>query len=614
MKVIYFHKLFFAFVCLLVNTICAQVNTLYIDSSFTEINLSEIGNRYSINKAVSIDEAYKNSLEFKSVNKKFAFYDINEDYGFLSFSLTNPDKTKKHLVIEVYNSLLNEIRFYEKQNDAFVLINEAGTDFPFHNRLVNDRNFLYPVALNPGQSRSFIFEFKKSKISIVVPAKIATVEVFQKQNKLQYLCIGLYYGLCLISIIIGLYIFFLLKKYLYLLYACYIVCLGLYLFSYLGLFFQFFSSNDAFYNKYIHVFFAISSVVLFILFSIKVLNAKTIAPKLTRFLTAFLIITIVIRFGELYLPKSLFIVLKTYIIKFWYMSFFVMNFILILLTLKSYKHQKKITAFYGIAYSFVGLATIITILNLSTGKVNAFIDGLPVIFYASFLEIIFLTLTIIFMVKEIYDERNTLSEKIVIEEKKNLTAFIKGEDQERKRISKELHDSIGSQLSYLKRVVSDNFKNNAVNDTIDTICNDVRNLSHEISPSDLKLVGFENAISDLAHNLSTQTSLTVGFSSYNFPKKLDENIETQLYRVLQEALNNILRHADAKHINVQLIGHSSYATITIEDDGKGFNPKKLEMGLGLKNMNSRIDQVGGKLDVDSKINKGTSILITIPFK
>ncbi|MCB0382078.1 MAG: hypothetical protein KDD05_01885 [Psychroserpens sp.] len=614
MKVIYFHNLLLVFFGLIVNTICAQVDTLYIDSSFTELNLSKIGNRYSSKSAIPIDDAYKNSLKFKSANKHFAFYNIDEDFGFFSFSVTNSNTKEQHLIIEVYNALLNEIRFYEKQHDAFVLINEAGTDFPFHNRLKNDRNFVYPVTLNSGESKSFIFEFKKNKISIVVPVKIATADVFQNQNKLQYWCIGIYYGLCIISIIIGLYVFFLLKKYLYLLYAGYIVSLGLYLFSYLGLFFQFFYSNQAFYNKYIHVFFAVSSVVLFILFSVKVLNAKRIAPKLTTFLIGFLMVTIVIRFGELYLSKSIFAIVKTFIIKFWYLSFFIMNFILILLTLKSYKHQKKITAFYSIAYSFVGVATIITIVNLSTGKVNAFFYGLPIIFYASFLEIIFLTFTIIFMVKEIYDERNSLSEKIVIEEKKNLTAFIKGEDQERRRISNELHDNIGSQLSYLKRVVADNYKNTAINETIDAICNDVRNLSHEISPSDLKLVGFENAISDLANNLSSQTSLMVGFSSYNFPNKLDENIETQLYRVIQEALTNILRHADAKHIELQLIGHRTYATITIEDDGKGFNPNTQESGLGLKNMNSRIKQIGGQLEIDSKINKGTSLIITIPFK
>jgi signal transduction histidine kinase len=255
----------------------------------------------------------------------------------------------------------------------------------------------------------------------------------------------------------------------------------------------------------------------------------------------------------------------------------------------------------------------LTILYHSYGLINTTFFGLPLVFYSSFLEILFLTSTVVLMVKNIYDERNALSEKLVLEERKNLTAFIKGEDQERKRISRELHDNIGSQLSYLKRFVSDKFNNNAVNEAIDAICSDVRNLSHEISPSDLKLIGFKNAISDLARDLSSQTSMSIDFNSYKFPEKLQDNTEIQLYRVVQEALNNVLKHAAASCIDIQLIGHGSFATMAIEDDGKGFDLNIQKEGIGLKNIILRVTQIGGKLELDSKPNKGTSLLITFPL-
>lgn len=257
------------------------------------------------------------------------------------------------------------------------------------------------------------------------------------------------------------------------------------------------------------------------------------------------------------------------------------------------------------------IGTFASILYHAYGLVNTYVYDLPLLFYSSFLEILLLTFTVVLMVKDIYDERNILSEKIVIEEKKNLTAFIKGEDQERKRISKELHDNIGSQLSYLKRFVSDKFKDEEVTETIDSICNDVRNLSHDISPSDLKIVGFKNAVEDLSKNLSSQTILDVDFSSYHFPEILEDDIATQLYRVVQEAFNNIIKHADAKHVDIQLIGHKESFSISIEDDGKGFDLKAIEQGLGLKNMRSRIQQINGSFSIDSKIKSGTSLLITI---
>jgi len=598
--------------CITSQLIFAQIDTLYIDEGFKQANLIEISNRFSSDSDISINEAYENSLVFKNENKRFGFFDINEDFGFLSFSISNNSSLQKQLVLEIYNSLLNEVSLFEKTESSFLLINKAGTDFPFLARMKNDRNFLYPLKIKKGETKTYIFRFNKNKISIVVPAKIWDEDVFQKQNRYQYLIIGLYYGFCLISIIISLYIFYVLRKGLYVLYALYIVFLGLYLFSYLGLFFQYFHFNDEYYNKYIHVFFASSSLILFAFFAIKILKTKTHSPKLTKFITSFLVITIIVRFSELYIPNSLFLEIKAFVIRFWYLSFIIANAILIVLTIKSYRIQKRITVFFAISYSFMGLGTIITIINLSTGKINAFLQGLPILFYTSFLEIVFLTFTIIFMIKEIYDERNLLSDKIVLQQKSFLNAFMQGEERERGRISKELHDNIGSKLSYLKFFVSDVFKNERVNDTIDAICNDVRSLSHEIAPSDLMLLGFETSVSELSDTISSQSLLSVHFNSYSFPKKLDNNVATQLYRVTQEAFNNIVKHASAQNVFVQLMGHENTITLSIEDDGIGFNSKTNSSGIGLKNMASRIEQIGGSISIDSQLNKGTTILITVP--
>jgi signal transduction histidine kinase len=614
MKVNYFHKILILWsACFTINMLCAQNDTLFIDNTFNKIDLIKISNRYSTNTSLSITEAYERSFSFKNRSEKFAFFDVDEDYGFLTFSISNKTSSNQKLVIEIYNALINKIAFYEKNNASFTLINESGTDFPFLSRLINDRNFLYPILLKPNETKSYVFQFVKSKISIVVPAKIWKESAFLKQNNLQYLIIGLYLGFCIISILISLYTFTILRKSLYILYAFYIISLGFYLSSYLGLYFQFLASTHDYYNKYIHVFFTVSSLALFILFALKVLNTKQHAPKLNKFLIAFLIVTIVVRFSEFILPKAFFIEIKSVVIRFWYLSIIIMNIIMVLLVVKSYKYQKKVTLFFAFAYSFLGLGSIVTIINLATGYINAFYYGLPIIFYASFLEIIFLTFTIIFMVKEIYEDRNVLSKQLVHQQKQFLSAFIKGEEKERDRIGKELHDNIGSKLSYLKRFVYEKFKDSEVDTFVDDLCNDVRNLSHEISQSELKLVGLVSALSELAQNYSSGTNLNVEFNSYYPPKNISKNISNNLFRIVQEALNNIIKHAEASHVDIQLIGHRKNITIAIEDDGKGFNPNTKKEGLGIKNMISRAQQLNGELSIDSKINFGTSILIIVPL-
>ena len=381
------------------------------------------------------------------------------------------------------------------------------------------------------------------------------------------------------------------------------------------MFSQLFLGPSDYFSKYKHyVLFSEISMLLFVVFSQKILEARTHMPKLKKAVDILLVLLVSIRLLIHFVFKDTFETYISIFMNLWYGIFIVLSLLIAVEIILYFKTNFKRSSLFAFAYFFMIAGTCVTILYHSYGVLNTMIYGLPLIFYSSFFEIIFLTFTVIFMVKDVYDERNDLSEKLIIEEKKNLTAFIKGEDKERKRISKELHDNIGSQLGYLKRFVSDKFKDEKINNAIDTICNDVRTLSHEISPSDLDFVGLENAVSDLAKNLSYQTSLQVNFNSFNFPKHLSEETETQLYRIIQEALNNIFKHANAKHIDIQFIGHPDSANISIEDDGKGIGTINNEEGLGIKNMKSRTQQVGGTIEIDSNTNKGTSIIITIPIR
>ena len=590
----------------------AQIDTLFINDNFESINLKNIAGYVNSSENLALDEIKKSDLNFVNKNKQYILINIEHDYGVVLFCVANKSKKKQDLIVEINNALINDILFFEKKIDSFKLLNKTGTDYIFNSRPINDRLFLYPISLQPNETSTYAFRFKNTKISLLIPATIWNKNQYEKHNKTQYLIIGVYYGLSFLSILLGLYMFILLRKKMYLLYVFYILSLGLYLFTYLGLYFQYVIDESHFFNKYIYVLFTVTTMVLFVLFSKKILHANEHSPKTSKFLNYILIIAIALRFGDFVLPDSVFSSLKPTIMRLWYLTFFIINFGLIFLIIKSYKHQKRITLFYGIAFSFISIGTITTVISITTGTIKSYFLGLPIIFYSSFFEMGFLTFTIILFVKDIYTERNKLSEKIAVQQKQFLNAFMKGEDRERKRISKELHDNIGSKLGYLKRLVSDKFNDDSTNNTIDSICDDVRNLSHDISPSELKLVGLESAVSDLSKQISTQTSLNVDFYSYHFPDNLNEETSTQLYRIIQEAFNNIIKHAEAKNIDLQLVGHENYATINIEDDGIGFDTSNKKRGLGLKNMTSRAQQLNGTLSIDSQPTIGTSLLITFP--
>lgn len=596
------NKLFFLFIFLAGSYFgAAQIDTLFIDQHFTSRNLKPFS---EINKN-------HNGKGFDSRN--YFYFSFENEYNTIDFTVKNKLAESKNLIVELTNALIKEVTFYKNEKGDLTPLFITGIEHPISSKAIEHRHFCFPIKLNAHETATYTIKLKKeSGKPLVTSASIKTEKHFIKQGFIQQFVIGSYYGISLLSVIFSLSVYYFIRKATYIIYAGYVVFLGLFISSYIGVFSQIFLNEGSILNKYTHyALFSEISMLLFVVFSQKILEAKTFMPKLKRLMDALLISVVSIRLLIHFFLTNLFENYVAVFMKIWYVLFLIMLSVITAQIIIYFRRKNTHTSFFAMAYVFMIIGTLATILYHSYGLLNTLFYGLPIIFYSSYLEILFLTFTVVFMVKDIYDERNILSKKIVIQEKKNLNAFIKGEDQERKRIGKELHDNIGSQLSYLKRFVSDKFKDQNVNETIDAICHDVRNLSHEISPSNLKIVGFELAVKELAETLSNQTTLNIDFYSHHFPENIEDDISTQLYRVVQEALNNIIKHADAHQIEIQLLGHDNLISITIEDDGKGFNLQEDATGLGLKNMHSRIQQIGGNFSLDSQKNKGTAILITL---
>jgi signal transduction histidine kinase len=205
-----------------------------------------------------------------------------------------------------------------------------------------------------------------------------------------------------------------------------------------------------------------------------------------------------------------------------------------------------------------------------------------------------------------------------------LNSMIEGQEAERLRIANDLHDSLGGLLSTVKAHFTTIQKEieqleqlnitKKTNDLIDEACIEVRRISHNMMPHALSISGIEGAVTDLGEQLNEQgfqTSVEIN----NLPKNMEETKKIMIYRLIQEIISNITKHADAKSILIQLIGHNNEVNLIIEDDGKGFNYSEAfkKSGLGLKSINSRVEFLDGTIDWDSKLNNGTSITINIPL-
>jgi two-component system, NarL family, sensor kinase len=197
-----------------------------------------------------------------------------------------------------------------------------------------------------------------------------------------------------------------------------------------------------------------------------------------------------------------------------------------------------------------------------------------------------------------------------------MQSMIEGQEAERTRIARDLHDGVGGLLTSLQaytQTLAAHAPQPIYNETTDLLniaCEEVRRVSHNLVPLALSTYGLEVAIEDLGRNLEkAQIKPTVYI--HDLPHNLTETTQITIYRIIQELIQNIIKHSKATEALIQIIGQPEIIHITVEDNGVGFSPDS-KGGLGMKSIESRTTYLNGKLSVDSEVNKGTTITIEIP--
>lgn len=199
-------------------------------------------------------------------------------------------------------------------------------------------------------------------------------------------------------------------------------------------------------------------------------------------------------------------------------------------------------------------------------------------------------------------------------------ALLEGETAERARLSKDLHDGIGGLLSLTKHKIA-NMKGNltipeehvgSFNSAIEMLnssIKELRRVAHNLMPESLMRYGLNSAIKDFCGNVDKTQ-----YHFYGSDKRVDDKLEMASFRIVSELVNNALKHANANNINVQLVQEEDRISITVQDDGCGFDPKTIDPGKsgGYHNVESRVVSFGGRLDILSSPEKGTEV--TVEFK
>lgn len=539
-------------------------------------------------------------------------FGYNDSIFWLIVPFKNVSQLKDEYRIEIQNPHIDQLQAYcLRENQIEVLGNETGDNFSFNSRYLSHRNFVWPITARGAGDFTLIVRVKKRNSSLNIPVYLWLSKDHAnhsaKMNIFFGLCFGMMFVVALYSLIAG----FFLKRKIYFIYFTFIISAIIFLATAEGLSFQFLYPNLANFNSLFRVIINATATVMLILFSREFLTTKKYTPQIDQVL---LYVCIIIIIGLLSTPffSTFFLEHSLIVVPIALTLSLTGNIACFMAAIISYGQQKRIASFYLAAYFITFFSAIISIM-----EDFGWIEKLPFnpLLTGVLIEIIVFSVGLTYLMKNIYDERNDLTLKETRHQKEMMQAYVQGIEKERERIAGELHDDIGSRLGNLRRLASQPKQENFeyIEKHIESLSDDVRNLSHQLSPPAMHYEGLTQMVTALISDLQKSTSTELSLQCYDVPEKLSEEVVRQTYRIIQEALNNVIKHAQASQADIQLFGHEHEFVITIEDNGKGFVVAGTKKGLGLAQMYARTEALGGMLEITSVVDQGTQLMITIPI-
>lgn len=562
------------------------------------------------------------------------------DYGFTDANVwakLDYISNNNSYILRIENTAIYYVEYYILNSKGNIIKKGKTGIYVSHQFWEIDHHFP-SLELPVTKNEIYTLIFKASSIeTLALNMSLKTLRESFDETYLNQFLAGIYYGMIIIMVLYNLFVFISLKEKSYLYYILYIstTCVGQ--FNIEGRFFMYVSPN----NPEFSIFVAVLCFGLILIFAQLFIRSFIPEKYITKwqknlFNLSFLICLISILFGTflqfdialhllyfntllLFLPLLFFTIYRSY-----FLGFLAARFLLVGWT----------SVIFG---ALIFTLSAFSILNYSIWSVNSFLIG-------TVIEVLFLSfalgdrITILRQEKDIavhktivqLQENTNLLSQLNIEQKNTLTAFIKGEERERTRLAKELHDSLGQILAVIKIQANSflvdltkneflkKYENSIINlnNQIDEACVETRNISYNLIPILVQEYGLHQAMEELIrkHN-EINKKINIKIIYNNLTYNISKDTELIIYRVVQESISNITKHSQASEAYIQLLEDEKKLYITIEDNGIGFDVQNSNAlkGMGLENMRSRVEYLNGKFFIESDLNKGTHILLEIPI-
>lgn len=560
----------------------------------------------SIKQADSAYHFFLNHPEKISRQKDPFIGIVKEPYWFL-ISLKN-NSTVSDFVLEIKQSHLRHIVLYEAKAGELTYKSTVGELYPFTHRPMQHRNYSFPLTISQNE-RCDLLLYLDHENSLALPTVLWTEAAFHENDYTFNLVAGVVIGFLLFCAFISLASYFIVSNAIFIWYALYLLFSTLYLFTDLGFSFQYLFPQLTRFDGPFSIYTPLFMFMGLVKFVQELLSLRQYHPKIYWSLTFIILLFLFLILVDLVFQESwrkysyYFLPLVFCIVLAGLCTLLIAGFV-------SLRTRKKMAIYFFVSY--VPMLSILLFAILGNAFGLAIYTFLNPTYLGVLFEVSVLSVALITQYRDVQLERDNLQSKVVEQQKEYYQTYIDGIEKERNRIAGDLHDDVGSKLSHLKRAAFNSENENSK--LLDEVIQDLRNISHDLAPTIAQVSGLIPLLEKLISQHQKETNMKINLRVFDFRECLSPDQIIQLYRILQEAVNNVIKHSEATKIDIQVFGYKKEMSVSIEDNGKGFDIAKPSSGLGLNQLKIRAEILKGKIEINSHPDKGSLILVQVPLE
>ncbi len=547
----------------------------------------------------------------------------SRDSWWLNWTLLNNTPQTQYLTLLLGSGIISHAQLYLVYDSMGVQVIDSlpaiGLSHPYQPQHYESKGWNYGINLPPGKPFTCWLNIRNDVASLRTTIQLWNNSALTNHLNHFNMSWGVFFGILLLTLMGSLAVFIATRQRVFFYYACYIVSIVMLSSVSLGLHITILQCNDHFLA---HCYVFLSSalaIVTMLLFSKIYLDFNNWAPMLNHLVYLNVAVVFIMAIMWFFWPTN-WEVSKWLIHVFTFLPLATLLTILGRVLLQNpipLQHKLYLVAFSPLIILSVGIALRN---NGLIGHTVLFDLRMPVSF--AFEAVVF-SYALALRIRDMRNERESLLQRVNIQQRKSFKAVIEATEKERKRVAEDLHDGLGQLLSTAKLNLTaiegqedtEEYKNlNTSISLLDEACQEVRHISHNMMPGTLIRLGLVSAVREQARKINESGKILVTVAVSGFENRMDEAREIAIYRVMQELLNNAIRYSNASDIEIKLEQQADGYLFTISDNGQGFDPRLLEKskGIGWRNIQSRIDLLQGNIDLKTAPGKGTVLNIWIP--